>query len=286
MMEVKNPLYINLNGTLMDVSTPRVMGILNLTPDSFYSDSRMQTTKQIVERVEQLRMQGADMVDVGACSTRPGAAQPSLEEEMSRLQAGLSLVKQVWPEAILSVDTYRSQVAQMCVEEYGVAMINDISAGQLDDEMFPMVAKLGVPYVMMHMQGTPQTMQHHPHYHNLLKEICLFFAQRIDRLRQLGVKDIILDPGFGFGKTLEHNYQLLAQLDGLRCMELPILIGVSRKAMAYKLLNVTPEEALNGTTALNTIALLKGAHILRVHDVKEARQAITIVEKLAENSRL
>jgi dihydropteroate synthase len=259
------------------------MGILNVTPDSFYSGSRTQTSKQIAERVEQLRNEGADIIDIGACSTRPGSEQPTIDEEMNRLQMGLKVVQDVWPEAILSVDTYRSKVAQVCVEEYGVAMVNDIAAGQMDEEMFPTVARLGVPYVLMHMQGTPETMQQNPHYDNLLKEICLFFAERINRLRQLGVKDIILDPGFGFGKTLEQNYQLLANLHGMRFMELPILFGASRKSMAWKLLNVSPEEALNGTTALNTIALMKGANILRVHDVKEAREAIKIVEKLNEN---
>lgn len=282
-MSRKQPQYINLNGALMDLSTPRVMGILNLTPDSFFGGSRMQTAEQVVGRIEQLRNEGADMVDVGACSTRPGASQPTLQEEMERLRKGLSLIREVWPEAVLSVDTYRSQVARMCVEEFGVAIINDISAGQMDDGMFPAIAQLGVPYVMTHMQGTPETMQQHPHYQHILKEVCLFFAKRIDALRKLGAKDIILDPGFGFGKTLEHNYQLLANLHELNLFDLPVLVGVSRKSMVYKLLETTPDEALNGTTSLHTIALLKGANILRVHDVKEARQAITIVGKLEEN---
>lgn len=282
-MSRKQPQYINLNGALMDLSTPRVMGILNLTPDSFFGGSRMQTAEQVVGRIEQLRNEGADMVDVGACSTRPGAQQPSLQEEMDRLRKGLSLIREVWPEAVLSVDTYRSQVARMCVEEFGVAIVNDISAGQMDGEMFPTIAQLGVPYVMTHMQGTPETMQQHPHYQHILKEVCLFFAKRIDALRKLGAKDIILDPGFGFGKTLEHNYQLLANLHELNLFDLPLLVGVSRKSMVYKLLETTPDEALNGTTSLHTIALLKGANILRVHDVKEARQAVTIVGKLEEN---
>ena len=282
-MSHKQPQYINLNGMLMDLSTPRVMGILNLTPDSFFGGSRMQTAEQVVGRIEQMRNEGADMVDVGACSTRPGAQQPSLQEEMERLRKGLSLVREVWPEAVLSVDTYRSQVARMCVEEFGVAIVNDISAGQMDGEMFPTVAQLGVPYVMTHMQGTPETMQQQPHYQHILKEVCLFFAKQIDALRKLGAKDIILDPGFGFGKTLEHNYQLLANLHELNLFDLPLLVGVSRKSMVYKLLETTPDEALNGTTSLHTIALLKGANILRVHDVKEARQAVKIVGKLEEN---
>ncbi|MBO5381426.1 MAG: dihydropteroate synthase [Bacteroides sp.] len=282
-MSHKQPQYINLNGALMDLSTPRVMGILNLTPDSFFGGSRMQTAEQVVGRIEQMRNEGADMVDVGACSTRPGAQQPSLQEEMERLRKGLSLVREVWPEAVLSVDTYRSQVARMCVEEFGVAIVNDISAGQMDGEMFPTIAQLGVPYVMTHMQGTPETMQQQPHYQHILKEVCLFFAKQIDALRKLGAKDIILDPGFGFGKTLEHNYQLLANLHELNLFDLPLLVGVSRKSMVYKLLETTPDEALNGTTSLHTIALLKGANILRVHDVKEARQAVKIVGKLEEN---
>ena len=282
-MSHKQPQYINLNGMLIDLSTPRVMGILNLTPDSFFGGSRMQTAEQVVGRIEQMRNEGADMVDVGACSTRPGAQQPSLQEEMERLRKGLSLVREVWPEAVLSVDTYRSQVARMCVEEFGVAIVNDISAGQMDGEMFPTVAQLGVPYVMTHMQGTPETMQQHPHYQHILKEVCLFFAKQIDALRKLGAKDIILDPGFGFGKTLEHNYQLLANLHELSLFDLPLLVGVSRKSMVYKLLETTPDEALNGTISLHTIALLKGANILRVHDVKEARQAVKIVGKLEEN---
>ena len=282
-MSHKQPQYINLNGMLIDLSTPRVMGILNLTPDSFFGGSRMQTAEQVVGRIEQMRNEGADMVDVGACSTRPGAQQPSLQEEMGRLRKGLSLVREVWPEAVLSVDTYRSQVARMCVEEFGVAIVNDISAGQMDGEMFPTVAQLGVPYVMTHMQGTPETMQQQPHYQHILKEVCLFFAKQIDALRKLGAKDIILDPGFGFGKTLEHNYQLLANLHELSLFDLPLLVGVSRKSMVYKLLETTPDEALNGTISLHTIALLKGANILRVHDVKEARQAVKIVGKLEEN---
>lgn len=285
-MNVKRLQYINLNGVLMNLSIPRVMGILNLTPDSFYASSRMQDSKQIIQRIEQLRDEGADIVDVGACSTRPGASQPSLQEEMLRLQEGLSLVKQVWPEAILSVDTYRSEVARMCVQEFGVAMINDISAGQLDGEMFATIAQLGVPYVLTHMQGTPETMQQNPHYQSLLKEVCLFFAKQIDALRKLGVKDIILDPGFGFGKTLEQNYQLLANLHELSLFDLPLLVGVSRKSMIYNLLDTTPDEALNGTTSLHTIALQQGANILRVHDVKEARQVVTITGKLEENKHI
>jgi dihydropteroate synthase len=283
-MNVKKPHFINFGGSLMDVSTPRVMGILNVTPDSFYSGSRTQTSKQIAERVEQLRNEGADIIDIGACSTRPGSEQPTIDEEMNRLQMGLKVAQDVWPEAILSVDTYRSKVAQVCVEKYGVAMVNDIAAGQMDEEMFPTVARLGVPYVLMHMQGTPDTMQVNPHYTDVVDEVVTYLARRSNELHDRGVADVIVDPGFGFGKTLEHNYELMSRLEELHLLEMPLLVGISRKSMVYRLLGVTPEEALNGTTALNTIALMKGAHILRVHDVKACRQCIDIVDKLRNNS--
>jgi dihydropteroate synthase len=199
---------------------------------------------------------------------------------MDRLHTGLDLVRKHQPEAVVSVDTFRADVAKMCVEEFGAAMINDISAGQLDAAMFGTIAQLGVPYIMMHMQGTPQNMQMNPHYDNLLKEVFLYFAERVQKLRDLGVKDIIIDPGFGFGKKLEHNYELMNHLDEFQLFELPLLVGISRKSMIYKLLGTTPEEALNGTTVLNTLALMKGANILRVHDVKAAKEAVTLVEKM------
>lgn len=282
-MEVKKPLYINLAGKLMDLSRPRVMGILNFTPDSFYDESRMQSEADIRRRVEQMRAEGADMIDVGAYSSRPGASDVSQQEEMARLRNGLSLLRKVWPEAIVSVDTFRADVAKMCVEEYGVSMINDIYAGRYEKSFFQVVRDLKVPYVMMHMQGTPQQMQQAPHYDDLLREVMLFFAERVQLLRDMGLNDIILDPGFGFGKTLQHNYELLHHLQEFQAFELPLLVGVSRKSMVYKLLDTTPDEALNGTTALHTIALLKGANILRVHDVKAARETIRIVETLNEN---
>ena len=276
--------YINVNGRLMDLSSPRVMGILNVTPDSFYADSRMSSEEQIVSRVHQILREGADIIDIGGYSSRPGADNVSIQEEMARLRKGLQILYRELPDAVVSVDTFRSDVAKMCVEEYGVAIVNDISAGQLDERMFTTVAALNVPYIMMHMQGTPQQMQQNPSYDNLEKEVFLYFAKRIQQLRDLGMKDIILDPGFGFGKTLEHNYQLLAHLEDFSIFELPLLVGVSRKSMIYKLLGIEPQDSLNGTTVLNTISLLKGANLLRVHDVRQAVETIKLVSKLKEET--
>ena len=268
---------INANGQLIDLGTPQVMGILNVTPDSFYSGSRKQTETEIAERVEQILAEGGQMIDIGAYSSRPNADDVSTKEEMERLRRGLRILREKAPDAIVSVDTFRADVAKMCVEEYGVQIVNDISGGELDKEMFPTVARLGVPYVLMHMKGTPQTMQEAPHYDDLMKEVLLYFAEKIQQLRDLGQKDIILDPGFGFAKTLEHNYELLSHLEALQIFELPILVGVSRKSMIYKLLGTTAQDALNGTTVLNTICLMKGcANILRVHDVKECVEAVKI----------
>ena len=277
------PLFINANGRLMDLSEPQVMGILNVTPDSFYAGSRTETEKDIFHRLRQIVDEGASIIDVGAYSSRPDAEHISSEEEMSRLRTGLKVIREHCPEAIVSVDTFRADVAKMCVEEYSVAIINDISAGNMDREMFTTIASLGVPYIAMHMKGTPQTMQIAPQYDHFLKEIFYYFSEKVQKLRDLGVKDIILDPGFGFGKTLEHNYQLMNHLEEFHLFELPLLVGVSRKSMIYKLLDITPEEALNGTTVLNTIALQKGAHILRVHDVKAAVEAVKIVGKMKAN---
>ena len=277
---MKTPLFINVNGKLMDLSQPQVMGILNVTPDSFYAGSRGVAERDIIERLRQMTDEGASIIDIGAYSSRPDADDVSTEEEMARLRHALNLVRQHQPDAVVSVDTFRADVARMCVEEYGVAMVNDISAGEMDDEMFPTIARLGVPYIAMHMKGTPQTMQINPQYEHFLKEIFYFFSKKVQKLRDLGVKDIIIDPGFGFGKTMEHNYQLMNHLEEFKLFGLPLLVGISRKSMIYKLLGTTPEEALNGTTVLNTIALQKGAHILRVHDVKAAVEAVKIVEKM------
>lgn len=274
------PYSIQVNGRLMDLSVPRVMGILNVTPDSFYAGSRKQTERDIAERVEQLMEEGADIIDIGAYSSRSNAKDVAAEEEMERLEKGLRIIRQLAPDTVVSVDTFRASVAQRCVGEYGVAMINDISAGELDSCMFETVARLGVPYIMMHMQGTPQNMQVAPHYDNLIQDIMTYFARKIQALRELGQKDIIVDPGFGFGKTLEHNYELMNRLERLKILELPVLVGVSRKSMVYKLLDITPDESLNGTSVLHTIALLKGASILRVHDVRACREVVRIVEKM------
>lgn len=283
-METLPSKYINVNGSLLDLSVPCVMGILNITPDSFYAGSRMQTEAEIAARAQQIVNEGAGIIDIGAYSSRPNAENVSPREEMERLRMGLEILRKTHPGAVISVDTFRADVARMCVEEYGVAIINDIAAGEMDTDMFRTVAELNVPYIMMHMQGTPQNMQQHPHYDNLLKEVFLFFAQKVQQLRDLGMKDIILDPGFGFGKTVEHNYELLAHLEEFRVFELPLLVGVSRKSMIYRLLGNTPQDALNGTTVLDTICLLKGADILRVHDVREAVETVKIVEAMRKNS--
>ena len=283
-MEITTARYINVNGSLLDLSQPRVMGILNVTPDSFYAGSRTQTEAEIVRRVKQIVSEGAAIIDIGAYSSRPNADNVSAREEMERLRMGLIILFVLKPDALESVATFRAYVERMCVEEYGVAIINDIAAGEMDADMFHTVAALNVPYIMMHMQGTPQSMQQHPHYDNLLEEVLLYFARKVQQLRDLGVKDIILDPGFGFGKTIEHNYELLSHLEDFRIFELPLLVGVSRKSMIYRLLDITPQEALNGTTVLDTICLLKGADILRVHDVKEAVETGRIVQAMRNNS--
>ena len=273
---------IRVNGQLMNLSTPKVMGILNVTPDSFYAGSRKETTSDIAYRAEQIITEGADMIDIGAYSSRPNAEHVSTKEEMARLRKGLEIIREVAPEAIVSVDTFRADVASMCVEEYGAALINDISGGQMDERMFDTVARLNVPYIMMHMQGTPQDMQLHIHYNHLRMEIMQYFALKVQELYARGVKDIIIDPGFGFGKTLAHNYELFKHLEDFKLFGLPLLVGISRKSMIYKLLDSSPEEALNGTTVLNTIALTKGADILRVHDVKACVEAVRIFNQMNE----
>lgn len=268
----------------MDLGEPQVMGILNLTPDSFYAQSRKQTEEEIALRTRQILAEGASMIDIGAYSSRPGAEDVSTEEEMERLRRGLAIVRREAPDAVLSVDTFRAAVARMCVEEFGVQIVNDISGGELDKDMFATVAELGVPYILMHMKGTPQDMQQEPRYDDLMTEILRYFGRKVQQLHEMGVKDVILDPGFGFAKTLEHNYELMERLQDLRCLELPMLVGISRKSMIYRLLGTNPQESLNGTTVLNTLALLKGASILRVHDVREAVETVKIVRKMKEST--
>ena len=274
------PYTINVGGKLMDLGEPQVMGILNVTPDSFYSASRKNTEQEIADRVQAILAEGGSMIDIGAYSSRPGADDVSAEEEMNRLRGGLKILRDIAPDAVVSVDTFRADVAKMCVEEYDVQIINDISGGELDARMFDTVAALGVPYILMHMKGDPQTMQNGPHYDDLLAEMLRYFGSKVQQLHELGVKDVILDPGFGFAKTLEHNYELMNRMQDLQVLELPMLVGISRKSMIYRLLGTSPEEALNGTSVLNTLALLKGASILRVHDVKAAIEVVQIVKKM------
>lgn len=275
---------LNLRGRLLELREPQIMGILNVTPDSFYSDSRTPDEAHITDRVRQMMDEGADMIDIGGYSSRPGADDVTPEEEMDRLRRGLRIVRKLYPEEPVSVDTFRADVARMCIEEEGADIINDISGGMMDRQMFRTVARLGVPYILMHMQGTPDTMQVAPHYDNLRREVMLYFAERIDRLCQMGAKDIIVDPGFGFGKTLEHNYELMNHLEDFAVFNLPLLVGISRKSMIYKLTGGTPQTSLNGTTVLNTISLVKGAHILRVHDVKAAAEAKQIYMAMKQNA--
>ena len=275
---------LNLRGRLLELREPQIMGILNVTPDSIYSDSRTPDEAHITERVRQMMDEGADMIDIGGYSSRPGVDDVTPEEEMDRLRRGLHIVRKLYPEVPVSVDTFRADVARMCIEEEGADIINDISGGMMDRQMFRTVARLGVPYILMHMQGTPDTMQVAPHYDNLRREVMLYFAERIDRLCQMGAKDIIVDPGFGFGKTLEHNYELMNHFEDFAVFNLPLLVGISRKSMIYKLTGGTPQTSLNGTTVLNTISLVKGAHILRVHDVKAAAEAKQIYMAMKQNA--
>jgi len=270
---------ISCGGKLLDLSNPVVMGIVNITPDSFYGDSRSLSVDEARAKVEQMLEAGATIIDVGAYSSRPGAKQVNLKEEIERLTPAFKTLRKDFPDTIFSVDTYRSEVASNMVEEFGVNIVNDISGGELDGKMFETVARLHVPYVLMHMMGSPETMQLNPVYDNVERELFLYFSEKLKQLNLLGVNDVILDPGFGFGKTIDHNFELLARLNDFRVFDLPILAGFSRKSMIYKLIETTPEGALNGTTVLNTIALLKGVSILRVHDVKEAMETIKIMEQ-------
>lgn len=275
-----NSKTINIKGQLLSLDEPQVMGILNVTPDSFYAGSRKQTEAAIIDRIETILRERASIIDVGGYSSRPDAAEVSETEEMQRLEMALQPLLQHYPDVVVSVDTFRSSVARQCVEKYGVTMINDISGGELDERMFDTVAQLRVPYIMMHMRGTPQTMQQQTDYEDVTADLLKYFSQKLERLFRLGVNDVILDPGFGFSKTLTQNYELMRHLGDFRIFDLPLLVGVSRKSMIYKLLETTPEESLNGTTVLHTYALLQGADILRVHDVRAAKEAIRIVQQL------
>lgn len=270
---------LNVRGSLLDLAKPKIMGILNLTPDSFYDGGRNNNLTDALKKTEQILSEGADLIDIGAYSSRPGAEHISEETESERLIPILRAIVSEFPDAILSIDTFRSGIAKIAVNE-GAAIINDISAGSMDKEMFQTIAKLGVPYIMMHMKGTPQTMSSQNDYEDITTEVCQYFASRIQKLRNLGVNDLIVDPGFGFAKNLAQNYEILANLEQLKSTGHPVLAALSRKSMIYKLLETDAEHALNGTTAANTIALIKGANILRVHDVKAATEAVKIVNQL------
>lgn len=277
-------LTLNSKGILVDLTTPSVMAIVNITPDSFFADSRANDVKDALKKVEVFMNEGATFIDVGAYSSRPGAKDVSEKEELERITPAIQAINKEFPDAIISVDTFRAKVAEEAVFA-GAHVINDIAGGELDGNMFDTVAKLQVPYVMMHMKGTPQNMQQNPVYDDVVAEVFSYFNRKVQKLKSLGVKDIILDPGFGFAKTITHNYQLLQKLESLNVLELPILVGFSRKSMITKVLDIKTTDALNGTTILNTIALQKGANILRVHDVKFAKECITICKTLKDAFR-
>lgn len=279
------PRYINVKGRLLDLSVPKVMGVINVTPDSFYRGSRYNA-EDVVGAASGMIADGADILDVGGYSSRPGAKDISFEEEKDRVLKAVKMIADVFPDAIISVDTFRSEIASEAILEYGAAIINDISGGEGDKEMFRTVKKLNVPYILMHMQGNPVTMQKDPVYKDVVADILVWFSERIFRLQSAGVKDIIIDPGFGFGKTIDHNFDMLNRLGEFSIAGLPVMVGLSRKSMIWKTLETTPEEALGGTLVLNTVALLNGADILRVHDVREAVQAVKLIGKLKKSDTL
>lgn len=270
---------INCKGQLIDLSKPKVMGILNLTPNSFFDGGKYKNETEIIPQVQKMLSEGATFIDIGAYSSKPNAEFVSIEEEMARIVPIVDLLVQRFPNILISIDTFRSQVAEACIQK-GAALINDISAGKLDDAMLGVVAKYNVPYIMMHMRGTPQTMSTLTQYEDVVKEVLLYFSERIAVARSLGINDLIVDPGFGFAKTLEQNYEMLQKMELFQQLKLPVLVGISRKSMIYKTLNNNASESLNGTTTLNTISLLKGANILRVHDVKEAVECVTLFNKM------
>jgi dihydropteroate synthase len=274
---------LNSKGKLIDLSHPSVMAILNLTPDSFYAKSRLATVDEAVKATENFIHAGAKFIDIGAYSSRPGAIHISESEEVDRLIPSIQAISREFPDVLISIDTFRAKVAEETIHA-GAHIINDIAAGSLDNQMFETVAKLKVPYIMMHMKGTPQNMQDNPSYDHITTEVLDYFAQKIKHLQLLGVNDIIIDPGFGFAKNIDHNYQLLREMEIFHFLEQPILVGFSRKSMITKVLNIKTDEALNGTTVLNTIALMKGAHILRVHDVKEAVQCVELLNRLNDHN--
>ncbi len=269
-------LTITCHGRLIDFTIPKVMGILNVTPDSFYDGGRYTSESAIISRVGTMIDEGADIIDIGAFSTRPGASEISPDEEKARLLGALQIIRREFPEICLSVDTFRADIAERAVSDFGAGIINDISAGNMDDRMLEIAGKLKVPYVMMHMLGTPGKMPSKPVYADVTRDLMAYFADRVAAAKLMGILDIIIDPGFGFGKTVQQNYQLLKELNLFSLMGMPVMVGVSRKSMIYRTLNVSKEDALNGTTVLNTFALSNGAGILRVHDVKQAVEAVKL----------
>ncbi|MFW5792904.1 MAG: dihydropteroate synthase [Bacteroidota bacterium] len=273
---------INCGGKIINLSSSLVMGVINITPDSFFSGSRFQNIDEVLLEIDKMISEGADIIDIGASSSRPGAEILKAEEEINRLIPVLKHIKKEFPEIIISIDTYNSKTAIETINN-GAHIINDISAGSIDNKMFQTIAGLNVPYIIMHMQNTPKNMQKNPSYNNIVKEISFYFSEKINVLKQLGVNDIIIDPGFGFGKTIDHNYELLSKLEYFKIFSEPLLVGFSRKSMITKALNIKTEDALNGTTVLNSIALLKGAKILRVHDPKEAKQTVELIKRLANS---
>lgn len=275
---------LNCNGRLVCLTKPMVMGIVNVTPDSFYDGNSYPAERELLQRCETMVREGVDIIDIGAVSTRPGAQPVSVGEERKRLEYALAPVRRHFPGILVSIDTYRADIAQMMAEKYGIDFVNDISAGVFDENMFSTVARLNIPYILMHMQGIPETMQQNPVYENPMNELIRFFSVQTGRLRSAGVKDIIIDPGFGFGKTTAHNYEILRRMKDLEIFEMPILAGVSRKSMICKLLETDPQNALNGTTAVNTLALANGADIIRVHDVKEAVECVKIVQMYQQHN--
>lgn len=274
------PIELTIGGEIIKIERPQVLGILNVTPDSFYKESRCDEELSIARRVEEIISQGGDIIDIGAYSTRPDASFVTVEEEISRLDRALKILRKQVDDVVVSVDTFRADVARFCVENYGAQIINDVSGGTLDDKMFGTVAQLNVPYILMHMRGTPQTMQSFCEYENVTNDVVADLLHKAKLLKDLGVNDVILDPGFGFSKTLEQNYEMMSRLCEFVKTGFPILVGISRKSMIYKMLGITPQESLNGTTVLNTVALLNGAHFLRVHDVKAAVEVVNMIEKL------
>lgn len=279
-----NHLSINIKGSLRHFHKPWVMGILNVTPDSFFAESRTIETDDIRRRIDDLISQGADIIDIGGYSSRPGAPEVSADEEYSRLARGLEAIRKYHPDTLISVDTFRADVARRCVSDWKADIINDISGGNLDAEMWPTVAELQVPYILMHMRGTPSSMQSLCDYNDVMADVIRDLAFKIDAMHQLGIADIIVDPGFGFAKDINQNYQLMAELDQFKQLNAPLLVGISRKSMIYRPLDITPQTAINGTTVLNTFALLHGANILRVHDVKEAVEAVKIIDLIKQNT--